>query len=91
MADAPPRRGRPRGGAGRAERRQRAAARAARRARGDRARGVGAAKDTAWIDGRDELYTAVADKWMAQIIEKNKKKDEEDAAVAAATKITLLD
>ena len=32
------------------------------------ARGVGAAKDTAWIDGRDELYTAVADKWMAQII-----------------------
>ena len=24
--------------------------------------------DTAWIDGRDPLYTRVADAWMAQII-----------------------
>ena len=27
-----------------------------------------AAADTAWIDGRDPLYTAVADKWMEQIV-----------------------
>ena len=33
------------------------------------AQGKGAASDTAWIDGRDPLYTAVADRWMAQIIE----------------------
>eukprot|EP00035_Acanthoeca_spectabilis_P021929 m.440986 g.440986 ORF g.440986 m.440986 type:complete len:917 (-) comp18600_c0_seq1:173-2923(-) len=32
------------------------------------ARGVGAATDTAWIDGRDPLYTAVADRWMEQIV-----------------------
>ena len=32
------------------------------------AQGKGAASDTAWIDGRDPLYTAVADRWMAQII-----------------------
>ena len=32
------------------------------------ARGVNAASDTAWIDGRDELYTAVADQWMSQIL-----------------------
>jgi hypothetical protein len=33
------------------------------------AQGKGAAKDTAWIDGRDPLFTRVADKWAAQIIE----------------------
>ena len=33
------------------------------------AQGKGAAADTAWIDGRDPLYTAVADKWMAQVTE----------------------
>ena len=27
-----------------------------------------AAADTAWIDGRDPLYTAVADRWMEQIV-----------------------
>ena len=32
------------------------------------ARGKGSASDTAWIDGRDEVYTAVADKWMAEVI-----------------------
>ena len=32
------------------------------------ARGKGAAEDTAWIDGRDPLYTAVADRWMARIL-----------------------
>ena len=30
-------------------------------------RGVKAAIDTAWIDGRDPLYTAVADAWMKQV------------------------
>ena len=32
------------------------------------ARGVGAATDTAWIDGRDPLYTQVADAWMNEIL-----------------------
>ena len=32
------------------------------------ARGVKAATDTAWIDGRDPLFTAVADAWMEQAI-----------------------
>ena len=32
------------------------------------AQGKGAANDTAWIDGRDPLYTKVADAWIAQII-----------------------
>ena len=31
------------------------------------AQGKGAAADTAWIDGRDPLYTAVADRWMAEV------------------------
>ena len=33
------------------------------------ARGKGAATDTAWVDGRDGLYTAVAEKWMEQIVQ----------------------
>ena len=32
------------------------------------AQGKGAAADTAWIDGRDELYTAVANKWVEEIV-----------------------
>ena len=32
------------------------------------AQGKGAAADTAWIDGRDELYTAVANKWAEEIV-----------------------
>ena len=32
------------------------------------AQGKGSAADTAWIDGRDPLYTRVADKWMEQIV-----------------------
>jgi hypothetical protein len=31
-------------------------------------RGKQGAVDTAWVDGRDELFTRVADAWMAQII-----------------------
>ncbi len=31
------------------------------------AQGKGTAADTAWIDGRDPLYTAVADRWMAEV------------------------
>ena len=31
-------------------------------------RGTKGAVDTAWVDGRDELFTRVADAWMAEII-----------------------
>ena len=40
----------------------------AQNATGRIARGKAAAIDTAWIDGRDPLYTAVADQWMTQIV-----------------------
>ena len=39
----------------------------AQNATGRIARGVKAAIDTAWIDGRDPLYTSVADAWMKQV------------------------
>jgi hypothetical protein len=35
---------------------------------GGATQGSGAATDTAWIDGRDPLFTRVADAWMLQIV-----------------------
>lgn len=32
------------------------------------ARGKGPATDTAWVDGRDPLFTKVADAWMSQVL-----------------------